>query len=126
MGFIPMPILALLVVTVAGRALKSKVSGEEHMQNDDQFTTSPDTVCVITDSARSDFTGRSRSTSITYQVTDTSHILKGRSTDELITTAFVTANGIQLCNTSVKHVTILRPQLLRKNLSPSEKGELGC
>ncbi|XP_052821407.1 uncharacterized protein LOC128246911 [Mya arenaria] len=34
MGFIPMPILALLVVTVAGRALKSKVSGEEHMQND--------------------------------------------------------------------------------------------
>ncbi|WAR10638.1 hypothetical protein MAR_035714 [Mya arenaria] len=34
MGFIPMLILTLLVVTVAGRALKSNVSGEEHMQND--------------------------------------------------------------------------------------------
>ncbi|WAR14469.1 hypothetical protein MAR_004574 [Mya arenaria] len=33
-GFIPMLILALLVVTVAGRALKSNVSGEELMQND--------------------------------------------------------------------------------------------
>ncbi|WAR00164.1 hypothetical protein MAR_024536 [Mya arenaria] len=34
MGFIPMLILALLVVSVAGRALESNVSGAEQMQND--------------------------------------------------------------------------------------------
>ncbi|XP_052812545.1 uncharacterized protein LOC128240093 [Mya arenaria] len=34
MGFIPMLCLALLVITVAGRAIESNVSGADQMQND--------------------------------------------------------------------------------------------
>ncbi|WAR14470.1 hypothetical protein MAR_004575 [Mya arenaria] len=34
MGFIPLLIMAVLMVTVAGRALESNAPGDEHMQND--------------------------------------------------------------------------------------------
>ncbi|WAR10639.1 hypothetical protein MAR_035715 [Mya arenaria] len=153
MGFIPMLCLALLVITVAGRAIESNVSGADQMQNDGVVKKAEDGLRKYNGPAVHHFAkhglcnhsfGKIRffralqkhfhnisddmKIAFVLDVTDTSAILKEISTDELNTTAFVipTANQ-QMKPFLFTGISIfVADTLLRKNLSPFKRGVIGC